>query len=532
MTKYSPPEGYVYDTNTGLYYSQVIAKNQEGITCQIVTWFNAETGEYSRNIYPVNDHVVKTEKENKDKPKQRAEHNSTDKSKQKSESNSKDKYGRKPKHKPKYSLKEGESIQYILLGMMGVLLLVILVGNISISIKKHNNSEKHLMKTANRLSEIESEDSINDNDDNEEIVEEASYSIDGDYTTVWRDTTERGFFGIHYMTVGQDDEYVYTIKAEGQSWYETDNIPYGALVRFKKTDIYNVETIIPREDPITAFAVMGDYIYYGRLNADGTCDYTRRNKNTGEEVFLLSEDYSLLAGDKGVLYFLFTEDDRNQLGMFDVATGEMNYRDIDYDFQTELEEPGNYSLFAPFGFYEDLLCIGGHMGDDLVFWSLIDLDADKIEYAKCRKKFLEGGLATDDASPETARYYRRYGLGAMLGTGEKNPYRVLEQEINGKIIMFSYYSDMDPDLVRILDTFGTEESQRFNRLEIPFYDIFTGERAETGNFGHGFTLRFNEYPQMALSFDNYPTGITRDFYIYNNYIIRLTGAHITEIVEY
>lgn len=532
MTKYNPPEGYVFDTNTGLYYSQVIAKNQKGVTCQIVTWFNAKTGEYSRNIYPVNGHV-KTEEANKNVTKRVQEKNySTSKTRQKPKHNT-EKTKQKSTPKSKVFFNESENIQSILLGIIGVLVFAILIGNITIAIKKHNNSEKHMMKVAERLSESENVDNSTDISQDNSLVEDDEYSIDGDYLTIWKDTTERGFLGIHYMTVGQDDEYVYTIKAEGQSWYETDNIPYGALVRFKKTDINNIETIIPREDPITAFAIMGDYIYYGRLNEDGSCDYTRRNKNTGEELFLLSEDYSLLAVDNGVLYFLFAENDRNQLGMFDVATGEMNYKDIDYDFQTELEESGNYSLFAPFGFYEGFLCVGGHIGDDLIFWSMIDLDADKIEYASCKNKFLGASLLKEEATPETARYYRRYGMGAMFGPGKKTlRYRVLESETNGKLVMYSYYSDMDPDLVRILDTFGTEESQRFNRLEIPFYDIFTGERAETGNFGHGFTLRFNEYPQMALSFDNYPTGITRDFYIYNNYIIRLTGAHITEIVEY
>lgn len=519
MANFFPPEGYLYDKNTGLYYSQVIAKNQEGITCQIVTWFNSETGEYSRNIYPVNNGAIQSKTISKEKPK------SSEKLERKINTY-RNNAGRKT------GRRFSPVFQYVLLGIIGALILLILTENITLAFKRHGNNEKKLMESLYESDDKDNTTSVIGESNAEPVEEQSVYSIDGDFTTVWRDTTERGFMGIHYMTVDQDDEYVYTIKAEGENWYETDNIPYGALVRFKKSDIYNVETIISRDNPITAFAVMGDYIYYGQLTADGRCNYTRRNKNTGEELFLLSEDYSLLDTDNGVLYFFFTEDDRNQLGMFDVATGEMSYKEINYDFPAAVEETGKYSLFAPFGLYAGCLCIGGHIGDNTIFWSMVDLNTDEIKQAKCRNKFLGASLAKEEATAETARYYRRYGMGAMFGPGEKNPFAVKECETNGIIKLFNYRSDLHPDVVSALDKFGSAESERYNRLELDFYDLFTGERPESGKYGYGFRLKFDEYPEMALSFDNYPTGIIDDFYIYNNYIFRLEGTHITEIAEY
>ena len=53
MTNYQAPQGYQFDPQTGLYYTQVLASDTLGNQSQVVTWFNAETGEYSQNVYPV-----------------------------------------------------------------------------------------------------------------------------------------------------------------------------------------------------------------------------------------------------------------------------------------------------------------------------------------------------------------------------------------------------------------------------------------------------------------------------------------------
>ncbi len=57
MTPYNPPEGYLYDDNSGLYYSQIIAADENGTESQIVTWFDVQTGEYSQEVYPIDENT-------------------------------------------------------------------------------------------------------------------------------------------------------------------------------------------------------------------------------------------------------------------------------------------------------------------------------------------------------------------------------------------------------------------------------------------------------------------------------------------
>ena len=54
MAKYQAPEGYVLDDNTGLYYTQVVVEDDAGNMAQVVTWFDANTGEYRQDVYPIN----------------------------------------------------------------------------------------------------------------------------------------------------------------------------------------------------------------------------------------------------------------------------------------------------------------------------------------------------------------------------------------------------------------------------------------------------------------------------------------------
>ncbi|MBO4808627.1 MAG: hypothetical protein J5537_06250 [Lachnospiraceae bacterium] len=58
MAKYQAPEGYLLDSNTGLYYTQIIAEDEKGAKSQVVTWFNADTGEYRQDVYPIEGSVV------------------------------------------------------------------------------------------------------------------------------------------------------------------------------------------------------------------------------------------------------------------------------------------------------------------------------------------------------------------------------------------------------------------------------------------------------------------------------------------
>ena len=55
MALYTAPPGYEFDQNTGLYYTQVLAEDADGKRSQVVTWFDADTGSYSQNVYPVSE---------------------------------------------------------------------------------------------------------------------------------------------------------------------------------------------------------------------------------------------------------------------------------------------------------------------------------------------------------------------------------------------------------------------------------------------------------------------------------------------
>lgn len=53
MSRYQAPQGFKFDSQTGLYYSCILAADMAGNQSQVVTWFNAESGQYSQNVYPL-----------------------------------------------------------------------------------------------------------------------------------------------------------------------------------------------------------------------------------------------------------------------------------------------------------------------------------------------------------------------------------------------------------------------------------------------------------------------------------------------
>ena len=61
MTLPNPPEGYIYDENSGLYYTQIIATDENGTESQIVTWFDTQSGEYSQEVYPIDENTTYVE---------------------------------------------------------------------------------------------------------------------------------------------------------------------------------------------------------------------------------------------------------------------------------------------------------------------------------------------------------------------------------------------------------------------------------------------------------------------------------------
>ena len=52
MANYRAPEGFLYDGGSGLYYSQIEAIDPSEKKSRVITWFDAESGLYSQEIYP------------------------------------------------------------------------------------------------------------------------------------------------------------------------------------------------------------------------------------------------------------------------------------------------------------------------------------------------------------------------------------------------------------------------------------------------------------------------------------------------
>jgi len=53
MANYQVPEGFLYDKKSGLYYSITEAVDSTGKLSRVLTWFDAESGTYDQEVYPV-----------------------------------------------------------------------------------------------------------------------------------------------------------------------------------------------------------------------------------------------------------------------------------------------------------------------------------------------------------------------------------------------------------------------------------------------------------------------------------------------
>ena len=64
-TIYAPPDGYLLDPESGLYYSSAMGTDPEtGAPAQWVTWFDANSGEYRQVCYPVEEqHHIEVEEQ-------------------------------------------------------------------------------------------------------------------------------------------------------------------------------------------------------------------------------------------------------------------------------------------------------------------------------------------------------------------------------------------------------------------------------------------------------------------------------------
>ena len=71
MSKYSPPEGFTLDPNSGRYYkTDIVCDTNTGASVQWVTWFDAYSGEYEQVSYPIQQQHKTSEQPIKTTPQQ------------------------------------------------------------------------------------------------------------------------------------------------------------------------------------------------------------------------------------------------------------------------------------------------------------------------------------------------------------------------------------------------------------------------------------------------------------------------------
>ncbi|MBO4808634.1 MAG: hypothetical protein J5537_06285 [Lachnospiraceae bacterium] len=345
MAKYQPPVGYEYDPNTGLYFNQVRAVDENGQNVRVITWFNADTGEYTRDIYP--DGV----------------------------NNAANNYDQQGAHVNGNKAKKA-IIALVSLAAAGLL---IFFGIRFIKGRGNDSSDVYVpdLEAFNYSSDSSSE-SNDDSEKNEPIID--YHNPGGDLTTIWDWCDEREGVGYHYNTVWADDEYVYAFKPFNSNFSfgpaaigidEEDGaggMPYGSIIRFKKDGSSGVETVVSPDEYVYTFCLMGDYLYYSTGDyRSSNMTYIQRNKNTGEEQVFLQDEYSLLVPYEGRIYLWLRNGERRDLLAFNPETGDKGITDLSFiDYQQLCREihdddddpiSDGYTVTCEFGFMDNVLAI-------------------------------------------------------------------------------------------------------------------------------------------------------------------------------
>lgn len=157
MAKYNPPEGYLYDENSGLYYTQIIAKAENGTENQVVTWFDAESGQYSQEVYPIDENTTFIDDEEIEYIGE-----------YKSNSNS----------KPVKGLSKGALIGII---AGGIVMFALIIGVAIVAVNMLENRSKSTKEKTEEIEEIEETEDREGRDDKD---------INGDSQKVYPDETE------------------------------------------------------------------------------------------------------------------------------------------------------------------------------------------------------------------------------------------------------------------------------------------------------------------------------------------------------
>ena len=354
MAVYQAPEGYRYDENTGLYFNQIRANDENGNPVRIVTWFNADTGEYTREFYP--------------------EGVSTDDSRGKQE------------------IKEKKKTGKVVLLAVALLALAALIFFGVRFFKDRNPDSGESAGTSYDSDESEPVSSSTAEpdyaeDDSEQAMDIEYHNPGGDLTTVWDWNEDYNYAGYHNSAVCADDTYIYALCPYNSNFSfgpgiigidEEDGdggMPYGRIIRFPKSGDGNVETIVDPPEYVYSFALMGDYIYYSTGDyTSHNMKYIQRDKNTGEEQVFFQDEFSMIVPFEGKIYLWLRGGDRRELVEFDPTTGgDTHYGLENIDFHKLCEDhikQGHDDYYLDGAHF--MTCPFALMGDSIAFQVIDD----------------------------------------------------------------------------------------------------------------------------------------------------------------
>lgn len=393
MGRYREPEGYLYDERTGLYYSQVIALDESGEQVQVVTWFNAESGEYSQFFYPiekiqspqVEQSIQQVQEQEEIKILEAPPEPEIQITPSRTGETETQIPGIRQKVISKKSSKAGIPI------IMGILILAAAIyffktqsdqeqnqitkaeDNTSQEIQINAQTEQNLdVAEETVIEESVTMENTEEVETVEEIPKEASLDLSvypfPDYPTC----------NVMTQLADEDEQFVYAIRVFSGGWMFESGVPCGDIVRFPKQG-GEAELVVEAMDGIYSITVMGDYIYYS-INYGGGFTYCRMNKNGGEEEQLFNESYSLLQAYEGKIYLFFTDNGRQDIGIFDPETLELSYRSTDYALTAATGIGGKQSAkaFSPFSIYNGCLYYGG-WGDYTICYGKFNFESGQTQ---------------------------------------------------------------------------------------------------------------------------------------------------------
>ena len=377
MGRYREPDGYLYDERTGLYYSQVIAVDESGKQVQVVTWFNAESGEYSQFFYPIEE-TQSPEAEQSIQQVQEQEEAKileappepdiqiTPGNSDESETEIPGLRQKVQNDRSKKTSKAGIPI------FVGILILAAAIYFFKTQSEQEQNQITNAEENASQEIQINNQTNQNVEVKEETVTEESVNAENSEAVEAVEEIPDEPLQDLsaypfpdyptcNVMTqmADEDDQFVYAIRVDIGGWMFNSGIPSGHIIRFPKQG-GEPELVVEAMDGIYSIAVMGDYIYYS-INYGGEFTYCRRNKNGGEEEQLFNESYSLLQAYEGKIYLFFTDNGRQDIGIFDPETLDLTYCSTDYALTAATGIGGKQSVkaFSPFSIYNGCLYYGG-----------------------------------------------------------------------------------------------------------------------------------------------------------------------------